>query len=56
MTMDGILRLQRLKVTGGGDEWYLTTRDELLAIYRGLPAPRHESQNEQDQPDLSIGL
>ena len=32
--MHGVLQLRRRKVTGGGDEWYLTTRDELLELYR----------------------
>ena len=33
-TIHGILQLRHRKVIGGGDEWYLTTRDELLEIYR----------------------
>jgi Meiotically up-regulated gene 113 len=36
MAMHGVLRLKRRKITGGGDEWYLTTRDELLAIYKSF--------------------
>jgi hypothetical protein len=34
MAMHGLLRLKQRKVVGGGDEWYLTTRDELLEIHR----------------------
>jgi hypothetical protein len=34
MAVHGLLQLRRRKITGGGDEWYLTTRDELLDIYR----------------------
>jgi hypothetical protein len=36
MAMHGVLRLKRRKVTGGGDEWFCTTRDELLAIYKSF--------------------
>ena len=30
----GVLRLRNKKVGGGGAEWFLTTREELLEIYR----------------------
>jgi hypothetical protein len=34
MAIHGILRLKRCKIVGGGDEWYMTTRNELLEIYK----------------------
>ncbi|MDR3525594.1 MAG: GIY-YIG nuclease family protein [Acetobacteraceae bacterium] len=39
MAMHGVLRLRRMKIIGGGDEWFLTTRDELLEIYRAISGP-----------------
>ena len=32
--LHGVLTLRHLKITGGGEEWFRTTRDELLEICR----------------------
>lgn len=34
MAIQGILRMRKRQVIGGGDEWYVTSRDELIDIYK----------------------
>ena len=34
--LQGVLEVRGRKVSGGGDEWYLTTRDELIELYQSL--------------------
>lgn len=34
--LQGVLEVRGRKVPGGGDEWYLTTRDELIELYQSL--------------------
>ncbi len=36
MAMQGFLRVRGRQVFGGGDEWYLTSRDELIDIYNSV--------------------
>ncbi len=36
MAMHGVLRLRDRKIVGGGSEWFMTTRDELLSIYQAI--------------------
>ena len=36
MAMHGFLRVRGRQVIGGGDEWYLTSRDELIHIYKAV--------------------
>jgi hypothetical protein len=31
-----VLEFRKRKVAGGGDEWYLVTRDELIQIYKAI--------------------
>jgi hypothetical protein len=35
-TIHGVLEFRKRKVAGGGDEWYLVTRDELIQIYKAI--------------------
>jgi hypothetical protein len=34
-----VLRVRGRKITGGGDEWFRATRDEIIAIYRFICEP-----------------
>jgi hypothetical protein len=34
--LQGVLEVRGRKVLGGGDEWYLTTRDELVELYQTI--------------------
>ncbi len=34
MAMHGFLRVRGRKIVGGGDEWFVTSRDELIDIYK----------------------
>jgi hypothetical protein len=34
-----VLRLRGRKIAGGGDEWFRTTRDEIIAIYKFIYEP-----------------
>ena len=36
MALHGVLRLHRRRAVGDGDEWFLTTKDELLTIFRQI--------------------
>jgi hypothetical protein len=36
MAMQGALRVRGRKIAGGGDEWFLTTHDELTEIYEAI--------------------
>jgi hypothetical protein len=38
-TLHGILRLHSKKVAGAGAEWFISTRDEVLAAYRRIMDP-----------------
>jgi len=34
--LQGALELRGSKIVGGGDEWYVTTRDELVELYQNI--------------------
>jgi len=34
--LHGVLQLRGRKITGGGDEWFRATREEVVAIYRAV--------------------
>jgi len=43
--LQGVLEVRGRKVLGGGDEWYLTTRDELIELYQTIVAERPKAES-----------
>jgi hypothetical protein len=37
--LQAALELRGDKIVGGGDEWYMTTRDQLVELYRSIVQP-----------------
>ncbi len=51
MAIHGILRLRNKKIVGGGAEWFLTSRDELLEIYtNSILGKGHPAGNDPEFP------